>query len=74
MFNHDKAFTELKRYYNDITAENLNLIKAQKVEIFKFYVFEKFEKRKFKYIYSQLFLKNQNELKKKKKLGRNSQN
>lgn len=33
MYNHEKAFTELKKYYNDITAENLNLIKAQKEEI-----------------------------------------
>lgn len=29
--NHEKAFAELKKYYNDITAENLNLIKSQKV-------------------------------------------
>lgn len=33
MTNHDKAFAELKSYYNEITAENLNLIKAQKQEI-----------------------------------------
>lgn len=33
MNNHDKAFAELKKYYNDITAENLNLIKNQKEEI-----------------------------------------
>jgi hypothetical protein len=26
--NHEKAFKELKKYYNEITAENLNLIKA----------------------------------------------
>jgi chromosome segregation ATPase len=31
--NHEKAFSELKKYYNDITAENLNLIKSQKQEI-----------------------------------------
>ena len=30
--NHEKAFAELKKYYNDITAENLSLIKSQKVE------------------------------------------
>lgn len=36
--NHEKAFAELKKYYNDITAENLNLIKSQKV-IVKFLVF-----------------------------------
>jgi hypothetical protein len=29
--NHEKAFAELKKYYNDITAENLALIKSQKV-------------------------------------------
>ena len=28
MRNHEAAFAELKNYYNDITAENLNLIKA----------------------------------------------
>ena len=33
MRNHDEAFAELKSYYNEITAENLNLIKAQKHEI-----------------------------------------
>lgn len=33
--NHEKAFAELKKYYNDITAENLNLIKSQKQEIAK---------------------------------------
>lgn len=31
--NHEKAFAELKKYYNDITAENLNLIKSQKVNL-----------------------------------------
>jgi len=35
--NHDKAFAELKKYYNDITAENLNLIKGQKEEIARIY-------------------------------------
>lgn len=35
MSNHNKAFKELKKYYNEITAENLNLIKAQKEEISK---------------------------------------
>ena len=33
--NHEKAFAELKKYYNDITAENLNLIKSQKVWFFR---------------------------------------
>jgi len=28
--NHEAAFAELKAYYNEITAENLNLIRAQK--------------------------------------------
>ena len=32
--NHEKAFAELKKYYNDITAENLSLIKSQKVNYF----------------------------------------
>jgi len=31
MRNHDAAFAELKSYYNDITKENLNVIKGQKV-------------------------------------------
>ena len=35
MNNHEKAFTDLKKYYNSITQENLNLIKAQKEEIAK---------------------------------------
>jgi len=33
MKNHEASFKALKSYYNDITAENLNLIKAQKKEI-----------------------------------------
>jgi len=32
MRNHDAAFAELKSYYNDITRENLNVIKGQKVK------------------------------------------
>lgn len=35
MNNHEKAFSELKKYYNSITQENLNLIKSQKEEIAK---------------------------------------
>ena len=31
MRNHEASFAELKSYYNDITKENLNLIKSQKV-------------------------------------------
>jgi len=37
MNNHEKAFAELKKYYNDITAENLNLIKAHKEKIAQIY-------------------------------------
>jgi hypothetical protein len=37
MMNHDNAFAELKKYYNDITAENLNLIKAHKEKIASIY-------------------------------------
>lgn len=33
--NHEKSFKELKTYYNDITRQNLNLIKGQKHEIGK---------------------------------------
>lgn len=33
MRNHDEAFSGLKSFYNDITAENLQLIRAQKQEI-----------------------------------------
>jgi len=33
MRNHDDAFSGLKNFYNDITSENLNLIRAQKAEI-----------------------------------------
>jgi len=31
MKNHDKAFTEIKNYYNDITLNNLALINSLKV-------------------------------------------
>jgi len=33
MRNHESAFSELKSYYNEITKENLNLIKSQKQRI-----------------------------------------
>ena len=33
--NHEKAFKELKAFYNSITMENLNLIKSQKKELIK---------------------------------------
>lgn len=33
MASHEKAFSELKSYYNEITTENLKLIQAQKSEI-----------------------------------------
>lgn len=29
--NHEKAFTDIKNYYNDITLNNLSLIKSLKV-------------------------------------------
>lgn len=32
--NHNKAFEELKAFYNYITCENLQLVKAQKEELF----------------------------------------
>jgi hypothetical protein len=35
MKNHDDAFTELKAYYNDITSDNLKLIRDHKAEIKK---------------------------------------
>ena len=28
MLNHEKAFKEMKEYYNDITRENLDIIKG----------------------------------------------
>ena len=31
MRNHESAFTEMKNYYNSITRENLDLIRALKV-------------------------------------------
>lgn len=31
--NHEEAFAELKNYYNDITRDNLKLIKDHKSEI-----------------------------------------
>jgi chromosome segregation ATPase len=33
MRNHEHAFADLKKFYNEITAENLDLIKAQKEEM-----------------------------------------
>lgn len=33
MRNHEAAFAELKTYYNDITRENLNVIKGQKQDL-----------------------------------------
>ena len=35
--NHDKAFTEIKNYYNDITLNNLALINSLKVKLLKFH-------------------------------------
>lgn len=31
--NHENAFTEMKNYYNDITLNNLSLIKSMKVNL-----------------------------------------
>lgn len=35
--NHEDAFTEMKNYYNDITLNNLSLIKSMKVYYVIFY-------------------------------------
>jgi hypothetical protein len=35
--NHENAFTEMKNYYNDITLNNLSLIKSMKVSRFERY-------------------------------------
>ena len=45
MNNHDRDFAELKKYFNNITAENLNLIKAQKVHIFFIFFYLCFRKK-----------------------------
>ena len=34
MRNHERAFSEIKKYYNDITANNMALINALKVLVF----------------------------------------
>lgn len=36
MKNHEKSFVQIKNYYNDITKDNLNLIKSLKVN--RFYI------------------------------------
>lgn len=33
--NHEKAFADIKNYYNDITLNNLSLIKSLKVRFYK---------------------------------------
>lgn len=33
MTNHEKAFKEMKDYYNDITRENLDLIKMHREKL-----------------------------------------
>lgn len=33
MHNHEEAFTEMKTYFNDITRENLELIKQHKEKL-----------------------------------------
>jgi hypothetical protein len=39
MKKHEKAFTEIKCYYNDITHNNLDLIKTLKVHAIQFLMF-----------------------------------
>jgi hypothetical protein len=39
MKKHEKAFTEIKCYYNDITHNNLDLIKTLKVHAIRFFMF-----------------------------------
>ena len=39
--NHEKAFTDMKNYYNDITLNNLSLIKTLKVSYFITFSLEK---------------------------------
>ncbi len=36
MRNHERAFGQVKRYYNEITADNLKLIKSLKVPVVLF--------------------------------------
>jgi hypothetical protein len=36
MSNHEVAFTEMKNYYNDITRENLDLIRKHKERLADF--------------------------------------
>lgn len=39
--NHEKAFIDMKNYYNDITTNNLSLIQSLKVNFSKlFYIFQ----------------------------------
>jgi hypothetical protein len=33
MLNHENAFREMKEYYNDITRENIELIKVHKEKV-----------------------------------------
>lgn len=40
MKNHEDAFTEMKTYYNDITLNNLSLIKSMQVELIVFVCYE----------------------------------
>ncbi|CAE7425170.1 DRC4 [Symbiodinium sp. CCMP2592] len=46
LFNHQEAFDEIKAYYNDITHDNLQLIKSLKDEIFEMKEKEKTNKKK----------------------------
>ena len=38
MRNHEKAFSDIKNYYNDITLNNLSLINTLKVSILFYYL------------------------------------
>lgn len=44
--NHENAFTEMKNYYNDITLNNLSLIKSMKVKFIVIINFTIIESRK----------------------------
>lgn len=46
LFNHQEAFDEIKAYYNDITHDNLQLIKSLKDEIFEMKEKDKTNKKK----------------------------
>jgi hypothetical protein len=37
--NHEKAFSDIKNYYNDITLNNLNLINTLKVNEIDYFIY-----------------------------------